>query len=345
MARIRDYVEVVTTPNGATRHQVRIEAGKTDGKRQQQKRRFTKLQDAIDAYNAGRGDRSRGVQVSPSGVTLREAANGLPGRAVLVQAEHDHLLRCGAAVLRPATARLGDRPVQEIRREEFEKLAADIATKAVPSGDWRKTGRQQCRTSGPASRMGTGTSRPTPVPLPTAAPRDETTAAEVRRRRAAAAERYRPDQIRLLLVAQAPPDADDRYFYFPDVATQDSLFRSVAQAILPNCEPTRSNKASFLAQLRDRGVFLIDLKPDPVDGSPLAPYVPPLLARIAELAPERIVLIKAGVFDAVTRAGGRRPPRQQCADPVPVVGAAEGVRGRVRSGARCGVIPTSVTRG
>ena len=45
-------------------------------------------------------------------------------------------------------------------------------------------------------------------------------------------------------------------------------------------------------------MFLIDLKPDPVDGSPLAPYVPALLDRIAELRPERIIVIKADVFDA-----------------------------------------------
>ncbi|MBE5513769.1 Uncharacterised protein [Mycobacteroides abscessus subsp. abscessus] len=160
-----------------------------------------------------------------------------------------------------------------------------------------KAGRQQCRTSGPASRMGTRTNPPTPAPSPPTAPRDETAAVEVRQRRAAAAERYRPDRVRLLLVAQAPPDADDRYFYFTDVATQDSLFRSVARAILPHTEPTRDNKASLLAQLRDRGVFLIDLKPDPVDGSPLSPCVPALLARIAELAPERIILIKADVHD------------------------------------------------
>lgn len=160
-----------------------------------------------------------------------------------------------------------------------------------------KAGRQQCRTSGPASRVRGVTNPLTPAAPSLVAPRDEP-AAEVRRRRAAAAELYRPAQVRLLLVAQAPPDAHDRYFYFPDVSTQDSLFRSVAQAILPNCEPTRSNKAAVLTELRERGVYLIDLKPDPVDGSPLAPYVPALLARIAELEPERIILIKADVFDA-----------------------------------------------
>lgn len=160
-----------------------------------------------------------------------------------------------------------------------------------------KAGRQQCRASGPASRASAGTTPRTPAPPTPTPPRDETAAAEVRRRRAAAAQRYRPEKVRLLLVAQAPPSAVDRYFYFTDVRSQDSLFRSVVRAILPGAAPTRDNKASLLAQLRDRGVFLIDLKPDPVDGADLSPYVPTLQDRIAELAPERIILIKADVFD------------------------------------------------
>ncbi|BBZ60641.1 hypothetical protein [Mycolicibacterium monacense] len=93
---------------------------------------------------------------------------------------------------------------------------------------------------------------------------DDTGPAEVRRRRAEAAKQYQPSRVRLLLVAQAPPDADDRYFYFLDVAQHDWLFRAVARAILPHVELTRTNKASVLAHLRDRGIFLIDLKPDPV---------------------------------------------------------------------------------
>lgn len=157
-------------------------------------------------------------------------------------------------------------------------------------------GRQQCRTNGPASRAGANpqpTASAPPAPL-----RDGTATAEVRERRAAAAKRYQPDKVRLLLVAQAPPDADDRYFYFTGVPTQDTLFRSVARAILPHTEPTRDNKATLLAELRDRGVLLIDLKSDPVDGTDLSPYVPALLTRIAKLKPERIILIKADVYDA-----------------------------------------------
>jgi hypothetical protein len=163
-----------------------------------------------------------------------------------------------------------------------------------------KAGRQQCRTTGPASRAGSNPQQA--AALPAVTPRNAVAVTEIRQRRAAAARQYQPDKVRLLLVAQAPPDADDRYFYFPDVSRQDSLFRSVTQALLPDTEPTREDKASVLEQLRERGVFLIDLKPDPIVNSrasraELRPYVPTLLKRIAVLAPDRIILIKTDVYD------------------------------------------------
>jgi len=116
-------------------------------------------------------------------------------------------------------------------------------------------------------------------------------------RRRQAAERYRPEAIEVLLVAEAPPAALDRYFYFPRVREQDSLFRYVCRVLLDR-EPSREGKEQLLAELRNRGVFLIDLKETPVDGTPLATYVPALVERCRELAPRRIVLIKATVYDA-----------------------------------------------
>jgi hypothetical protein len=122
-------------------------------------------------------------------------------------------------------------------------------------------------------------------------------AARARLRRQRAARRFWPDEIKLLLVAEAPPAALDRYFYFTDVREQDSLFRYVARAILKK-EPTRENKRELLAELRDRGVFLIDLSVDPVDGSPVSQHVPSLLRRVRRLQPAKIILIKATVHDA-----------------------------------------------
>lgn len=119
-----------------------------------------------------------------------------------------------------------------------------------------------------------------------------------RRRRDRATTKYRPAPVKLLVVAEAPPSALDRYFYFEVVPTQDSLFRYVARAIL-KAEPTRTNKAELLGRLRDRGVFLIDLWRDPVDTRSDPPDVAGLVRRVRQLAPERIIVIKTGVFDLV----------------------------------------------
>jgi hypothetical protein len=120
---------------------------------------------------------------------------------------------------------------------------------------------------------------------------------EVRARRQRAAEKYKPDEIRILLVAEAPPTANDRYFYFEDVASHDWLFLGVVEVLL-NYKSGRLEKQACLKKLQEIGIFLIDLKLDPVDGSPLQAYVPNLVARCRELASEKIILIKATVYDA-----------------------------------------------
>ena len=120
--------------------------------------------------------------------------------------------------------------------------------------------------------------------------------AEGLRRRREAAAQYKPDHVNLLLVAEAPPSSLDRYFYFTDVHEHDSLFRYVYRVLLGR-EPSRDRKHEHLTELRDCGVFLIDLKETPVDGTPLSAHVSSLIDRCRELRPSRIVLIKATVYD------------------------------------------------
>ncbi len=127
-------------------------------------------------------------------------------------------------------------------------------------------------------------------------PRDESL-----RRRRDAADRYKPAKVDLLLVAEAPPSSLDRYFYFTEVREHDSLFRYVCRVLLGR-EPKRESKHEPLEELRDRGVFLIDLNETPMDGTPLATFVPALVDRCRELTPNRIVLIKTTVFDAAQGA-------------------------------------------
>jgi hypothetical protein len=125
-------------------------------------------------------------------------------------------------------------------------------------------------------------------------------AAGIQRRRTAAA-KYRPESVLLLLVAEAPPSDEDRYFYFESVSRQDSLFRYVAK-VLVGYVPERAAKSIALRELQVRGVFLIDLSEIPADRQRLKEWVPSLVERCAAIEPQKIVLIKVNVYDLAYQA-------------------------------------------
>jgi hypothetical protein len=124
--------------------------------------------------------------------------------------------------------------------------------------------------------------------------------ADANRRRQAAG-RYRPQHVRLLLVAHAPPNSPDRYFYYEDVREKDDLFRYVIAGLF-GAKPGRTDKRMWLGRLSESGVFLIDLIEHPYDGSELIDYVPGLIERAKALRPEHVVLIKTDVFDTAFSA-------------------------------------------
>ena len=111
-------------------------------------------------------------------------------------------------------------------------------------------------------------------------------------------EKYRPKAIDLLLIAEAPPCSEDRYFYFDDVREHDWLFRYVIKGLF-GATPPRDEKAAYLSKLKAHGVYLIDLSPNPLPdkAKPDASLVPNLIARAAALKPKHIILIKSGVYD------------------------------------------------
>jgi hypothetical protein len=113
-----------------------------------------------------------------------------------------------------------------------------------------------------------------------------------RQRGRAAAANYKPDRVRLLLVAEAPPNSEERYFYFEDVREQDSLFRYVCK-VLFGTTPDGASKSYLLGKLKDEEVFLIDLMEDPVGPRKHSEFVSELIARCREIGPEKVILIKA----------------------------------------------------
>lgn len=123
---------------------------------------------------------------------------------------------------------------------------------------------------------------------------EDCAAAAAKRRRAAKA--CRPKLIRLLLIAQTPPEDLDRYFYFPCVPTADYLFQAVVPHFVDEV-PARLDKREQLSALRDLGVYVIDLKPEPCDLRPLSDFADDLVRRAKRRNPDDAILIKVDVYD------------------------------------------------
>jgi hypothetical protein len=86
--------------------------------------------------------------------------------------------------------------------------------------------------------------------------------------------KYKPDEIKCLFVAEAPPAASDRFFYFEDVSEQDSLYLEMMKVLfedvteLPfgdgsltfqtDVSEYRQKKAEYLQRFKGKGYFLVD---------------------------------------------------------------------------------------
>ena len=67
----------------------------------------------------------------------------------------------------------------------------------------------------------------------------------IRNRYAKARNKYKPRQVNVLLIAEGPPNNLDRYFYFEEVKTHDSLFLEIMGILYPE------QKKRYLASRRD----------------------------------------------------------------------------------------------
>lgn len=125
---------------------------------------------------------------------------------------------------------------------------------------------------------------------------------------AAARNKYKPPTIRMLLIAEAPPSNLDRYFYFEDVKTHDSLFLEIMGVLYPE------QKKQYLASGRDTllkiellqtfqsdGFWLLNLSEVPFDLTRDTPEscAPSLLARLEKHIDKKtpVILIKSSLHD------------------------------------------------
>jgi hypothetical protein len=120
-----------------------------------------------------------------------------------------------------------------------------------------------------------------------------------------------PEEVRYVLVAESPPNAESgRFFYYEDVADKDSLFWETMKAIFPAHYPAggppRHRKREFLERFRAEGFYLLDAVDEPLgEASPalkrqrIRESLPRLGRDLREVCAgeTNIILISAPVYE------------------------------------------------
>ncbi|GJF09617.1 integrase [Mycolicibacterium cyprinidarum] len=117
------------------RYEVRLEVTGADGKRRQQRRRFTTLKEAVDAYTAVHTARATGTHTAPAELTVKAACEDwLSGQRIKPTTAAAY-----AAALRPVIDRYGSRQCQRITKADVEALVAELRDGTGPRGVWART--------------------------------------------------------------------------------------------------------------------------------------------------------------------------------------------------------------
>ena len=131
-----------------------------------------------------------------------------------------------------------------------------------------------------------------------------------------ARQKYLPETIRVLFVAEAPPENERRFFYYKDVKDHDALFVNLVRILYPEYQSEhggvissiRADKPEILESLKNDGYFLIDALSEPISlklssrerEKIISLRQQTILENIKKLKPEvGVVLIKATVFNGL----------------------------------------------
>jgi hypothetical protein len=126
-----------------------------------------------------------------------------------------------------------------------------------------------------------------------------------------ARQKYKPDRIKFLLIAEAPPKAGSgRFFYFENVKKGDSLFLETMKVLYPDeCSDVRNvrrRKREFLERFRNDGFCLIDAADTPMEDTrpakkkkQIEKSLPSLVQKVRRLISEdtKIILISSTVYE------------------------------------------------
>ena len=126
-----------------------------------------------------------------------------------------------------------------------------------------------------------------------------------------AAKCFAPEKTNLLFLAEAPPSSLERYFYYPNVKTNDWLWIGLMRAIygeqIEDVYFERSYKMDWLEKFQFDGYRLIDAVKEPFNCGEkpnvrierIKSRLDDIVDEIREINPNQIVLIKVTVYDAL----------------------------------------------
>jgi len=121
-------------------------------------------------------------------------------------------------------------------------------------------------------------------------------------------EKYKPNEIKTVIVAEAPPDSIERFFYYESVNEADYLFIGIMKVLYPDAiEKYKISKRNpkikelILQQFQEDGFYLLDLFELPLtlntDNEIVA--VKKLISKLENCCSSKtpIILVKVNVYD------------------------------------------------
>lgn len=131
MARRPDWVKPVETSDGR-RYEVRVHGKRLDGSRFQHKKRFTSVEEAVKWRSTVVSELGHGTHVAPSEITVRQAVDSwLVGQRI-----RPKTMSAYVTGLRPLVDALGDKPVQQVTKDDIEKVVTALREGTSRMGSW-----------------------------------------------------------------------------------------------------------------------------------------------------------------------------------------------------------------
>lgn len=131
MARRPEWVKPVETSAGR-RYEVRVHGQRADGTRFQHKKRFTSVEAAVKWRSTVVSELAHGTHVAPSEITVRQAVDSW----LIGQRIRPKTMSAYVTSLRPLVDALGDRPVQQVTKDDIEKVVTALREGTSRMGTW-----------------------------------------------------------------------------------------------------------------------------------------------------------------------------------------------------------------